>query len=797
MLSRPVAVILGRASAVVSLPELAPGAYAACLSYRRGEEYQFRRGRFDVTVPRTGLDEEKLVRLASSVVSSTEPLPTCISLMNGSPLGPLGAHVEASFSRNELSAGVPFIRKDVEIPSAGAYQCLFDWAPHLPRRLVVRWAPKHESSNCEELSVEPPRIDARTSETFVVPYGIKVVVPPELTEFDSPTFSCEVWNVGSEPSDEAVVSLFLANDALAQSQLLPKLAPGCKRQMTFVSRQPLPAGCTTVTLLIQRKDPLSTITERWQTLYERVDPIFVKRGPEIEIVPKSVSADVPPDGIIARTSVRVRARLRNTGEVAAQNVRYQLMINDPTTGTEAMMLNEERGAVIPEIGPGEEIPIEARWENCNEPGSPKVWLVVNGAKTIKEKDYSNNVAQVPPFKVRQLGDFQALALDVVPKYCVAGTTVIVQAALISDADVPRGPLDVELGLRNPLTRDSDSKKIILSSISPNTTQTVVAEFSYQPNFTEAYVVVNASKELEERDSGGNELAIRVYPITNLGGQEKERSSRTINISNDLNRTVCHNIELLPGPALRLIDTPTSSSGMNPADSSWAQAGKYITQPRGAEDDTDNYWIVAPWLIEATSSEQCEPLSLRIPISPWIAEIPYDLYLHALSSANYKGGALRRFVVAGDGIATTPVDLRIENTARALRRCYIGRFTPAQPWLDLTIAQTTGSGVVIKGVEIVPAAGFVDSPIYVVSNGAKKFRKISFADNDAAATAIRYLLRTARVKPNGIEWGEWQPIAKKAAALDPQATGFQWRAVIYPQQNQLRPTLKGVLLMEGE
>lgn len=797
ILSRPVAVVQGQASAIVTVPELQPAPYAILLSYPQGNEEKTLVGRFDVVLPRLALDEEKLVGLGTTLIGTTEPVKTCVSLMNASPLGPLSAQIEALFTHHHPHSSFPIIRDVATIPGRAAFQYLFDWTPRLPRRLHVQWSALNPPLPWRTFSLELPRSDNQTSESFVVPYGVKVVAPQELTEFDTPTFACEIWNVGIDASQESMVSLFLGDDALAQSQLLPKLSPGTKRQMTFVSRRSLPAGLTTVTLLIQRRDSTSTSPERWETLYEREDPVFVERAPELEIVPGSVVADVPSEGIIARTSIRIRARLRNNGEVAARNVRYQLKINNPTTGTEAMMLNEERAAIIPEIAPGEEIPIEARWENCNDAGTPSVWLVVNGSKTIKENDYSNNVALVPPFKVRQLGDFRALSLDYAPKNCTDGTTIIVEGTVLSDADLPRGPLDVEIGLRNPLTHQSESQRIIINSIPPNTTQTLSTVFAYRSDFTEAYIVVNASKELEERDSGGNELVTPLQPTIIIEKRQSEALTKLINLSDDLSRTVSYNLEFLPGPALRLTDTPTSSSGMNPVDPSWARAGNYITKPRGSEDDSDNQWIVAPWLIEATGSEHCGPLSLRIPISPWIADIPYDLYLHAVSSANYKGSPLRRFMVAVDGGATTTIDLRIENSARPIQRSYVGRFKPAQPWFDVTVTQTTGSGVVIKGAEIVPAAGFADSPLYVFRGDASKPRKVSFVDNDTAAAAIRYWLRTALPSQNELEWSEWRPIVGKATTLDSHALGFQWRAVFYPQQKLLRPTLKEVLLLEGE
>jgi hypothetical protein len=799
VLSRPVAVIKGKAAAVVSLPELEPGPYAFALHYSEHETTPPLIGRLDVTVPRVALDEAKLVALASRAIPTTETVRTCVSLLNASALGPLPATLYATLgdeTNSDALSVIPF--RDFRIPAGGAYEQVFKWLPSLPKRLTVRWHTADVKQETGIFTYELPRVDAQTSTSYAVPYGCKIVAPETPTEFDPPTLACEIWNVGTEESPDDLVTILASGELLAQSQRLAKLAPQTKRPMTFVCKKPLPPGITTVTLVIQRQELATSSSGHWQTVYERTDPVRIFRAPDIEIVPGSVRADVPPEGIIARTSVRIRALIRNNGEVAARNVRYQLMLDDPTTGTAAVMLNDERAGIIREIPPGATIPLEARWENCSEPGTPNLWLVVNGAKTVKEPNYANNVAAVPSFKVRRLGDFRALALDVSPRECAEGTTVVLQCAVSSDADVARGPLDIEIGMRNPITHVSESEHLVLDTIASATTTTLRAVLPYRPDFTEAYAIVNSSKELEELDSGGDEVVTPMTPIIELKEEPARGHVTELDLSSDFARALSYNVEWVPGPALRLSETPTSSTGLLPAMPEWAVGGDFIPRPIGAAGEHDNKWTVAPWLIEAHPTEQCAPLQLRVPVAPWLPDTPYDVYVYLPPVAPSKGSKSLGFELAVESSPRIVVSAQTWKDTGNLQRRYLTRTQPQNAWLDLTIYQTSGTAAILKGVEIVPVAGVVDSPIYLMPESPRGAHKLTFIDSDPDGSAVKYWVRSGTTAlGSAIAWRDWTPVVNKSAQLDPRANVFQWRAMLLPSEKQLRPTLKRVLLIKGQ
>lgn len=778
VLSRPVAVLSGSMAAVLALEGLAPGTYAVVVEGATPEGPVSYAAPLFAEVPRVDLDEQRLWRLAQRPVLTTEPVRAEIALFNPTLLSRTRAHVRASWAPRESDPPATFLQRTLELDPWESWTASFDWTPHLPSRFDVSWAGDWPDAETRELVFRLPRHDNTTSESFVAPLGLRLVAPNPPTEFDAPTIACELWNVGTTPAKDAVANLYLGHEPLAYPQPLTNLAGGAKRQLTFLAKKPLPAGITTVTLRVERKDPTTTVPEKWATLYEQSDRVRIRRGVDLEIVPGSVTTDVPPEGVVARTTVRVRALLRNRGEVPARNVSVQLLLDHPTTGTETLTVNDQRAVTIAEVPAGATVPVEARWENCNDPGKPTLWLVVNRARVIKEANYENNAARVPPFLVRPLGDFRAISLDVAPLAACPATTLSLQFAFSSTADQPRGPLDIEYGLRNPLTGQKKSSLVTVPSVSPNTTSSIARAMTFPGDFTELYAVVNATRELEELDAGGNEVSCRLWPIVDLTSATPHSERFQADLSSDFPRTVSYNVELLPGPVLRLCDTMTSSSGMEPVTPNWVVGGRVVTKPDPTLEMTDNAWSVQPWRIEADRTENCGGLWLRIP-APWPARgILHDVFLYGLASNNYRGGPTGSCGVSVEGATTVTLIWRSDAREGGLQRKFIGRFDLRDEALDIALEQTSGSTVLIKGVEIVPAVGIVESPLYRLPAPSSGGLVLKFVDNDLPPAAITYWVRHASEDGPMILRREWRKVDGHRTQLPPETRVFQWRAELH-------------------
>ena len=791
LLSRPVAILGGNAQAVVTIEGLQPGSYTFLLSAEGTKGLWCSAGRLDAVTPRLAFNEEALLSQIRRPIGTTETLRTQLSFFNPTSLSDVTGCAEAVVSASTDSKTSFSLFRDCCLFAPGmTRRYAFPWGENLAEEILLRWEGKKPEIALQSAHYALPRINLGSPTRFILPYGVRITSPQLPSDIDTLTFAAEIWNTGVQSAEDVRVSLYSDGEPVAQPQLLSKLPSGGKREMIFTSKQPLSAGEHHLTVRLDREDHTVTDTQRRIVLHEQSETVRIAQGPDLEFVPGSVTTNVPEEGIVARTSVIVRALLRNNGEVPARNVTIQLLVDDPTTGTEALMLNEERAMSIAELPPKEAVPVEVHWENCNDVGSPKAWLVVNRTRTQKETNYDNNVIAVPPFKVRQLGDFRVESLDVAPQECEQGSTVTVACAFSSDADIPRGPLDIEYGLRNPLTGLSRSEHDVIASVPPLTTSSLCYHLRYEPAFTEVFVNINSNRELEERDAGGDEQVTPIYPVLPLA--ERLSSEKTkLDLSSDFERTVAYNVELIPGGGVRLRDTFTSSSGMIPASPAWAVSDN-CTQKVSQASDTDNLWTVAPWLIEASRLESCTPLKLRVPFecSPLIYS--YDVYLHAVSSNNYKGGRVGKFTVAvGEGEPVS-CDIRPDVRGVPVQRYYLGRFELKGCSVDLKIAQTTGSAVLIKGVEIVPAAGVVTSPVYEFPTSGGDLWLVRFLDNGGNATVAQYRVRYGNRSAKGIEWQEWKDAVKGEVHLAKKTEFMQWQAIMHPRQG-LKPVLKQVVL----
>jgi hypothetical protein len=164
----------------------------------------------------------------------------------------------------------------------------------------------------------------------------------------------------------------------------------------------------------------------------------------------------------------------------------------------------------------------------------------------------------------------------------------------------------------------------------------------------------------------------------------------------------------------------------------------------------------------------------------------------------KGSKSLGFEVAVESGPRIAVSAQTSKDSGNLQRRYLTRTQPQSAWLDLTIYQTSGTAAILKGVEIVPVAGVVDSPIYLMPEGSRGAHKFTFIDSDPDGSAVKYWVRSGTTgQGSAIAWREWTPVVNKSAQLDARANVFQWRAMLLPSEKQLRPTLKRVLLMKGQ
>jgi hypothetical protein len=422
-------------------------------------------------------------------------------------------------------------------------------------------------------------------------------------------------------------------------------------------------------------------------------------------------------------------------------------------------------------------------------GEQRVWIVANRQKTARETDYDNNAIEVPPFSVRQLGDFRLTSLQVEPLEAEAGTTLTVAFTVSNDADTTRGPVDVEFGSRNPLTgaRKPQNRKIPV--ISANGMETVRAQVPMEPGMTEFYAIANSTKDLEESDAGGNEAHLDLHPVVVLA-KGRDPASARIDLGRFFAGSAARNMELIPGGPIRLQDRFTSSPGAMPVDPAWLVSGEVAKGGVTPVDDSDGKWLLGPWRLEAARDEGAGPVALRIPGASAREGLLHDVFVLSVSSMNYKGGRAGTFEAQIEGEPPRRFDFAAQSPWSQEQRIALGKHDLRDGALDITISPTTGSAAALISFELVPAAGLVTSPILrlpgIIAPGAAALK---FDDSSTSPGEMIYSYRLgAEDRRGGIEWADWRRLDGREGSLAGGGNRLQWRLEVLPSGDN-RPVLR--------
>ncbi len=776
-LTRPVEVIRSNVRAELTFESLREGTYCVLLPYFARDGLHYRAARFDAIRPEVALNEETVT--ITSAIGTTDSLPMRIEFFNPTQQSLSSILCEQRFLNAPLQKGLLGLRDCFSLPAGASRRYEFEWTPACPNLMKLAWRGLNPLLEERVVHVMLPRkSDAMGSVALCLSRDLQPTSSQPPTDVESLSLAAEIWNIGSDSCEGAVAVLEQNGKPIGNQVPIPRLGPGERRSIALSSRDPLPAGETTVTLVVSVPDPASTATNGWRRLFVYSQPVKILRGPDLEFVPESVYVENATSGIIARTTVMIHAAIRNNGDVPIRNVPIQVYVGDPKSGSPGLMLNGERTMRIPEIPPYETVPFLARWEDCSKPGTARVWLVANRQRNLRERNYDNNTLEVPPFTVRPLGDFRIAGLTVTPTVCESGTTVSFTVLVSNDADIARGPLDIEYGFDNPLTGAKARERYVLPSIGPMTTETVRVSLPLTAGMTRAYAIVNASRELEEADAGGNDAYVYLTPVVDLVESTDARTQCKADLSRYFALSDARNCELLEPGVLRLTDAFTSTSGLLPASPSWYRAGNVVGPPIRDEQDSDGKWTLAPWRIDAFPNENAGALSLSIPVGPVGNDILADVYVHSRCAQVYKNVRLGRFAIAVEGAEPQIVDFKLEQQPNAPQRFYVGRYSVGDDMLDVTLNTTTGSAVSIVGFEIAPAAGTATSPaMRLPAHWKKSLLRYEAIAADPGQVKLEY--RCGEDRAGSIVWSDWVAVPPRGIELPCQGRLLQWRVTMKP------------------
>ncbi|MCX7017585.1 MAG: C25 family cysteine peptidase [Candidatus Sumerlaeota bacterium] len=797
ILTQPVSFAGPDAFVNLDVPPLAAGSYAVMLAGMSDGAWRVHAARLDADEPRLAFQDT----VVSGPAIVKEGGSSQIGLRFFNPTRLDGARVSVSAallgdrSDDPCEPSFPPYRQAINhsfsLDAGMEREFMLDWDSAWGDTLAVNMAVSGLNPPVDvPRAIYRLRRDTQTSDVVEAAGRQLRINPDPLCETDTPVVYADLWNIGAGTIKSAEAAIIHDGQAAAERIVLNDFLPETRRPLTFTLRKNFPAEPTSVTLEVYTVDRSSSTPVSY-LIYQLSKSFTVMHGPDIDIVPGSVWADVPSSGGITRTSVFVHAQLRNLGDATAARIPVNLLIGDPVNGNEAVSLNDSTTNQVEEIKPGETRPIIVRWEDNTKPGEQRLWLAVNRQRSIRESRYDNNTAAVPPFQLRQLGNFLFTSFETSPTAARADGRLGLSMTVQNDGDEARGPLDVEFGLKNPMTGEIRSHRRIIPRIGPHSEASVTTELAMKPNLNYAYATVNASRELEELNTDDNTTQTPLLVVHSLTDLALLKDG-TCSFRPLFDGCETCNMEFLPGGVLRSQDQFTSSSGLIPIDPSYYVSGRVTHESSNTTAASDNRWTLRPWQLEAAAAENAGEVRLRIPGGEETSGIEHEVKAVVLSGSNYNGRRVGQFEArVGQSGAFHLVDAPMSGSAPGEQCVSLGRQTLPGGVLDVTVRPTTGAAAIITAFELLPIEHSVVSPAIELPGEFAGRRAFFTVDTNSTSTALIAFARRygAWNEHGGINWNEWLDMpAGSVASAGGQERLVQWKLRFAPQNREQIKTI---------
>ncbi|MBX7244712.1 MAG: hypothetical protein K1X53_04390 [Candidatus Sumerlaeaceae bacterium] len=666
---------------------------------------------------------------ATLITDDGSSLPMAIRMFNPGAMPVLGASVRGVFYGEDDRAEPvfrQFLRDAVNLLPGESRILKFPWFTNLGDRLSVATDSGSESRIDKGFfirSMEP-------GDWMAIPETTIRFAPNPPTEFESPRLAFDVWNIGARPVSAADVCLVWNGEEVSEKFPIPALQPNASRTVTATSRRAFPVGPTSITIRVTSRDT-STSEGRPMVICDVPYRFNVLAGPDLRFVPGSARADQSQGTGVARQTVFARASLQNLGESVARNVAISLVVGDPERGTEGGTINETNVVSIPEIKPGETVPVLFRWENSSQPGEPQIWLVANRNAPNTTKLAGANRIEIPKFTLKRLSNFSISRFDVSPVGGPAGTSLTLHISARNDGDLPRSGIELEYGLRNSLTEKSDSVTTTIALIPANSDASISATIAASGGYDQVFATINSNKDSDEIDPGDNTAFMEFTPVVSAAALR--RTAGGFSFDPLFQSVAARNFELLPGPALRVLDQFTSATGLIPVQPDLVTEGNITSSPADNVNYELNKWKVLPWRLAIGPSEKPGDVRIRIP-APGLPEgAPVELNALMEVGGSQNGQPTGAFdITLADDVTSRGIDYSAMGTPPSERKLSLGTFRVGQGALDFKISPRYGKALLIKAFELVPDVAYIETPAIILPESlrGREFSMSAVLDSDS-------------------------------------------------------------------
>ncbi len=424
--------------------------------------------------------------------------------------------------------------------------------------------------------------------------------------------SRSMLNFEIRPSSDATSSKTVRLSAISGSKPLgvpSTINVGTTETFTWFSLPPPPEDAEDREILViasQEPNPDTVAT---------FDPP-AKAVADLEFVPGTARVYSLSDRMLSGATVVFEAELRNIGTTSVPIVPLHARMDDPSTGTELVSINESSTYRIPGFEPGESRKVQFRWEQSSRGVHNNIFLVVNSSRTAVEGDYSNNYIAMPEFEVIGVGDFKVDELEVSPAFASMGSSVTVTAVFSNDNMPADRPVAYQLGWQRAFDGASTSTVDYVQFVDGYAT--VTQEIIAPEGFTQLFITINSDRDIEEANAGNNTArtpSMIAFDLPNF--------QRSINLATSLEWGQSYNVGMPFEAQLQVLGDLSSHTLHVLPTIDEVTAGRAVPQ----DVATDDAWQVGPWRVAASASENPGPISFATEIPQLHRDMPGVLRGH--------------------------------------------------------------------------------------------------------------------------------------------------------------------------
>ncbi|MGI8908328.1 MAG: C25 family cysteine peptidase [Candidatus Sumerlaeaceae bacterium] len=735
----------------------------------------------ELRVPKTSPDLQVSPDSLLSGTTATIKIKTAKAIQEALVMARTMSATDYESSAPVSSAGRAAMEVNVDQPGSMSVQWNSQAQPFesLSGRVEAEPAPAPASS-AEVSSGTQPEL----SDLLIIP--VEPLTPtgdPNQTEV--PVLRFLARNTGLDVSSTLTAFLRMATEPLTDMINIQALAPDATQLISFVLKRQLQSGTNELELLLVPNEGAQGTTDSRQL------KLNVGGAAELEFLPGSARARSTTD-FVQRSTVFLDAVLRNSGSTSAKSITLHALLDHPETGAELQTINDTNMGSIDELPPGEQRTVTFRWENALDVGEKHIFLVANRTHSIVESRSDNNTIAVPAFTLKPLGNFLVKTLETSPAIASPGEPVRIGVTVTNDSGTSRGPVDLEIGLRNIQTNETTFTRITLAQLGAETT--VSHAMQMDANYNAAYATINPARELEEvipEDNTRVSETMLALPLSTLMPPgEKQTYFRNV-------FTVCRtwNMDPVSTDVLEVSEAFTSSTGMLPIDPKWYLRGQIRTPETSDSQTNDNAWSFDFFKLEAALREEAGVVTFKFPVSEAAASWPFAIYANLAAAASFQGGPIGAFDAKfSDGADWHHFDFTQRTSQPIMHRALLTTTTLHDGMAQISIQHTSGTAVILTELEAVPQVGGIESPVIRLDRKAAAGYAVNAAVTGATPEKVWLQARTG-IHANGeLTWSNWKGINGLTLKISSTDDVMQWRVFVQPQAG-MRPRINDVILAE--